>query len=241
MRIPRVRAALLRSGIVAASGERRGFGAVRLAGIRARAGLGGIAPSRIEPPRTASFPSAQRLRELETPRTTSRVQGLSHGFGFRRPARRGAVGAWPLKARLVVSSLGSPAPQFLHLLKILNGAAASRTMSRRVSTQELVSPSVLARLSVTGIQWPGTAQIGRRGPCQGPAPAVREWAPFWNVSELAGFPNPRRSLAAFGRCLPKSCMVALPLAPVRANGAAHHVARAPFAPQNSPFGYKEYQ
>jgi hypothetical protein len=36
------------------------------------------------------------------------------------------------------------------------------------------------------------------------------------------------------------CVVALPLAPVRSNGA-HHVALAPFAPQNSPFGYKEYQ
>ena len=36
------------------------------------------------------------------------------------------------------------------------------------------------------------------------------------------------------------CVVALPLAPVRSNGAPH-VALAPFAPQNSPSGYKEYQ
>jgi hypothetical protein len=35
-------------------------------------------------------------------------------------------------------------------------------------------------------------------------------------------------------------VVAVPLAPVRANGA-HHIAQAPFNPQNSPFGYKEYQ
>jgi hypothetical protein len=236
-----VRAALLRNGIVAAGGEHRGFGAVRLAGIRARAGLGGIAPSRIEPPGAACFRSAQRPRELETHRATNRVQGLSHGFGFRRPARPGAVGAWPLKARVVVASLGSPARQFLHLLKTLNSPAASRAMSRLVSTRGLVSPSLSARLSATGIQWPGTARIGRHGPCQGQAPAVREWAPFWNVSEIAGFPHPRRSLAAFERGMPTPCVVALPLAPVRANGAAHHVALAPFAPQNSPFGYKEYQ
>jgi hypothetical protein len=37
-----------------------------------------------------------------------------------------------------------------------------------------------------------------------------------------------------------SCVVAVPLAPVRSNGAPH-VALAPFAPQYSPFGYKEYQ
>ena len=80
-----------------------------------------------------------------------------------------------------------------------------------------------------------------RSPWQGHAPARREWGPLWNVSELAGFPEPRRSLAAFERGMPTPCVVALPLAPVRANGAAHHVALAPFAPQNSLFGYKEYQ
>jgi hypothetical protein len=40
--------------------------------------------------------------------------------------------------------------------------------------------------------------------------------------------------------MPASCLVAVPLAPVRANGAPH-VALAPFAPQNSSFGYKEYE
>ena len=51
------------------------------------------------------------------------------------------------------------------------------------------------------------------------APAVREWGPLWNVSELAGFPDPRRSLTAPERGMPTPCVVALPLAPVRANGA----------------------
>jgi hypothetical protein len=41
--------------------------------------------------------------------------------------------------------------------------------------------------------------------------------------------------------MPTPCVVAVPLAPVRANGSAHHVALAPFTPQNSPFGYKEYE
>jgi hypothetical protein len=40
--------------------------------------------------------------------------------------------------------------------------------------------------------------------------------------------------------MPTPCLVALPLAPVRANGAPH-VATAPFAPLNSPFDFKEYQ
>ena len=79
-----------------------------------------------------------------------------------------------------------------------------------------------------------------RGPCRGLAPAVREWGPLWNVSGLAGFPNLRRSLAAPERGISTPCLVALPLAPVRANGAPH-VALAPFAPQNSLFGYKEYR
>jgi len=105
----------------------------------------------------------------------------------------------------------------------------------------LVCPSLLARLNATGIQWPGAARIGRRDPSNGHAPGAREWGPLWNVSEFTGFPNPRRSIAAPERGMPTPCVVALPLAPVRANGAAHHVALAPFAPQNSPFGYKEYQ
>jgi hypothetical protein len=166
---------------------------------------------------------------------------LSRSFGFRPQARQGAFGAWPLKAHVVVASLAAPALQFPYLRKTLNGTPASRTMSRRMSPQGLGCPSLSARVSATGIQWPGTARIERRSPCDGPAPAVREWGPLWNVSELAGFPHPRRSLSAPERGMGTLCVVALPLTPVRANGAAHHVALAPFAPQNSPFGYKEYQ
>jgi hypothetical protein len=236
-----VRAALVRNRIVGTGSDHRGFGAYRRAGIPAHGGLGGIAPSRIEPPGSACFLNAQRPRRLEMPQGTNRVRGLSRGFGFRRQARQGAVGAWPLKARVVVASLAWPKLQFQYLRKTLNRTSASRTMSRRISTQGLGCPSSLAHVSATGIQWPGTARIGRRSPCHGYAPTVRECGLLWNVSELAGFPNPRRSLAAPERGMPTPCVVALPLAPVRANGAAHHVALAPFAPQNSPFGYKEYQ
>jgi hypothetical protein len=241
VRIPRVRAALLPDRTAGTGGKHRGFAAYRHAGIRPHTGLDGIAPSRIEPPGVACFLNAQRPRGLETPQGADRVRGLSHGFGFRRQARRGPVGAWPLKARVAVASLASPALQFPYLRETLNGPAAFRIMSRRISARGLVCPSFLARVNATGIQWPGAARIGRRSPGNGHAPAVRQWGPLWNVSELAGFPNPRRSLAAPERGMPTPCMVALPLAPVRANGAAHHVALAPFAPQNSPFGYKEYQ
>jgi hypothetical protein len=241
VRIPRVRSALLRERMAGTGGEHRGFGAFRHTGIRAHAGFGGIAPSRIVPPGAACFLNAQRPRKLETPPGTNRMRGLSHGFGFRRPARRGADGAWPLKARMVVAALASPAQQFQYLRKVLNDPAASRAMTRRISTRGLVCPSLLARLNATGIQWPGAARIGRRDPSNGHAPGAREWGPLWNVSEFTGFPNPRRSIAAPERGMPTPCVVALPLAPVRANGAAHHVALAPFAPQNSPFGYKEYQ
>jgi hypothetical protein len=240
VRIPRVRSTLLRDRIAGAGGEHRSFGAFRHAGIRAHAGFGGIAPSRIEPPSAAWFPTTERPRGLEAPQRTGRVGG-ARGFGFRRPARRGAVCAWPLKARVAVASLASPARQFVYLRKSLDGPAASRAMSRRIWTEGLVGPSFLARVSVAGIQGPGAARMGMRRPCQGRAPAVREWGSLWNVSELAGFPHPRRSLAGPERGMPTPCVVALPLAPVRANGAAHHVALAPFAPQNSPFGYKEYQ
>jgi hypothetical protein len=95
-------------------------------------------------------------------------------------------------------------------------------------------------VSIAGIKWPGAVRIGRCRPCLGSAPAVREWGPLWNVSGPAGFPHPRRSLAAPERGMATPCVVALPLAPVRSNGAPH-VALAPFAPQYSPFGYKEYQ
>ena len=241
VRIPRVRAALLRNRLVGTGSEHRGFGAYRRAGIPAHAGFGGMAPSRIEPPGAACFRNAQRPRRLETPQGTNRVRGLSRSFGFRPQAHRDAIGAWPLKARVVVASLTAPALQFPLLRKTLNGTPASRTMSQRISTQGLGCPSLSARVGATGIQWPGTVQTGRHNPCHGPAPAVREWGPFWNVSELAGFAHPRRSLGAPERGMGTPCVVALPLTPVRANGAAPHVALAPFAPQNSPFGYKEYQ
>jgi hypothetical protein len=241
VRIPRVRAALLRNRMAGTGGERRGFGAYRRALMRAEAGLGGIAPSRIEPPGAACFLDTQRPLQLETPRSTGAVRGLSHGFGFRRPARRRAVCAWPRKARMAVASLASPARQLPYRQAALNSPAASRAMSRRISTQGWAYPSFLAGGNATGIQWPGAAPAGMRRPGQGSAPARREWGPLWNVSQLAGFPDPRRSLAAPERGRPTPCMVALPLAPVRANGAARHVALAPFAPQNSLFGYKEYQ
>ena len=90
------------------------------------------------------------------------------------------------------------------------------------------------------MEWSRAARIGRRRPYNRPAPAVRECGPVWDVSGLAGFPTPKRCLAAPERGMPAPCVVALPLAPVRSNGAPH-VALAPFAPQNSPFGYKEHQ
>jgi hypothetical protein len=240
VRIPRVRTALLRNCVLGTGGEHRGFGAFRHAGMRAQAGFGGIAPSRVEPPGAACFLTARRPRGLEAPQRTGRVRGMSRGFGFRRPERRGAVCAWPLKARAAVASLASPARQFLYPRRTLNSPAAARAMSRRISTRGLACPSFLARVSVAGIKWPGAVRIGMRSSGNGHAPAVREWGPFWNLAELSSFPNPRRSLTAPERGMPSPCVVALPLAPVRANGA-HHVALAPFAPQNSPFGYKEYQ
>ena len=241
VRIPRVRAALLRRRTLGTSSQQRGFGPFRHTGIHANAGFDGIARSRIEAPGAACFLNSRRPRNLETPRTNGATRGLSRGFGFRGPAHRGAVCAWPLKARVAAAPLGSPARQFLYLRKTRNGPAASRAMSLRISTQGCVYPSFLARANATGIGWPGAARVGMRRPCPGRAPVVRESGPLWNVSELAGFPDRRRSVTAPDRGMPAPCVVALPLAPVRANGAAHHVALAPFAPQNSQFGYKEYQ
>ena len=239
VRIPRARAALLPDRIRGNGGEDRGFGALRLTGTPAHAGLGGMAPSRMEPPGAACFLNTQRPRGIKAPQRTGRVQGLSRSFGFRRPARRSAVCAPPLKAR-VAAALASPARQIPCVQKTLNRPAAPRAMSLRISTRELVCPSFLARANATGIQWPAAARMGRRSPFYGHAPAVRAWGPLWNVSGLPGWSSPRRSLAAFERAMPTSCVVAVPLAPVRANGA-HHVAAAPFNPQNSAFGYKEYQ
>jgi len=234
-----VRSALLRNRIAGSGSQQRGFGPFRHAGMRAHAGFGGIAPSRIEPPGAACFRNARHSRGLETPRRGS-SPGLSRGFGFRRPARRGSVCIWPLKARMAVAPLVSAAQQFRHVQKTLNCPAAPRAMSRRMATRELVCPPLLARLNPAGIQWPGAARMGRRSPYNGHAPALREWGPLWNVSGLAGFSNARRSLGALDWGMPTPCAVAVPLAPVRSN-CAHHVALAPFNPQNSPFGYKEYQ
>jgi hypothetical protein len=239
-RIPRARAALLRDRILRPGGEHRGFGAVRHAGIRGQAGLDGIAPSRIELPGAACFLNTHSPREIEAPQKTGKAQGLSRGFGFRRPARRGAVSARPLKARAALAGLAMPARQFLYVRKTLHGPATPRAISRGISTYKLVFPSIMARVNATGIQGPSAARIGKRRPCHGTVPAVREWGPQWNISGLAGFPHPRRLAAAPERGMPTPCLVALPLAPVRANGAPH-VTLAPFAPQNSPFGYKEYQ
>ncbi|MGA9626864.1 MAG: hypothetical protein WBQ65_20490, partial [Bryobacteraceae bacterium] len=122
-----------------------------------------------------------------------------------------------------------------------NRPAAPRAMGWRISTRELACPSLLARVNPTGIKWPGAVRIGRRSSHNGHALAVREWGPLWNLSGLAGLANPRHSLAALvERGMPTPCVVAVPLTPVRANGA-RHIALAPFNPQNSPFGYKEYQ
>lgn len=240
VRIPRARAALLHDRILGTGGEHRGFGALRHGAIRAHAGFGGMAPFRIEPPGAACFLKMRPPRRIKAARRTSAAQGLSRGFGFRRPARRDAVSVWPLKARVAVTLLVSPARRFLYVRKTLNVGAAPRAMGRRISVRELVRPSFLTRANATGIKWPAAARTGRRIPCNGHAPAVREWGPLWNVSGPAGFSSPRRSLSPFHWGVPTPCAVALPLAPVRANGA-HHVAAAPFNPQNSPFGYKEYQ
>jgi hypothetical protein len=240
VRIQQSRAKRLGDRILGSGGEHRGFGALWHAGIGAHVGFGGMSPSRIEPPGAACFRNDRRRREIQAPGRTGSVQGLSRGFGFRRPARRGSVCVWPLKAHVAVPPLVSPARQFLNVPKQLNCPAAPLAMSRRIATRELACPSFLARVNPTGIQWPGAARIGRRSPRNGHAPARREWGSLWNVSGLAGFSKPRRSLAAFERGTPTPCVVAVPLAPVRFNGA-HHVALAPFNPQNSPFGYKEYQ
>jgi hypothetical protein len=236
VRIPRARAALLRNRMLGTGGECRAFGGFRHVVIRAHAGLGGMTPFRIELPGAACFRITRRPRGIQAPPRAGRVQTLSRGFGFRRPARRAAVCVRPLKAR-AMTSLASSARRFLHIRRRPNRPAAPRAMSRRISPRGLVCPRVWARASVAGIQWLGPLRIG---PSNGRAPAVRQWGPLWRVSGLAGFPNPRRSLSAPERGMPTPCVVAVPLAPVRANGAPH-VALAPFAPQNSPFGYKEYQ
>jgi hypothetical protein len=242
VRIPRVRAALLRNRMVGTGGEHRGFGAYRRAGMRARGRVGRHRPL---PDRTAgrsllpgySAP-ADSWRRLKAP---AAVRGLSRGFGFRRPARRGAVCAWPLKARVAVASLASPARQFRTCAKTLNGPAASRAMSRRISTQGWACPSFPARVSATGIQWPGAVRIGMRRPCHGPHAGCPRVGPLLErlgtcrLSRSAALPG--RARAGHGHALRGG--PAARAGPRQWRGP--HVALAPFAPQNSPFGYKEYQ
>ena len=241
VRIPRAQAALLRDRILGADSEHRGFGALRHAAIPEHAGLGGIAPSRIKPPSAACFLYDRRPRKIKAPPRNGSLQGLCRGFGFRRPARRRAICVWPMKPRVAMVPRLSPTRQIPGVRNTLNRPAAPRAMGRIISTREIVCPSFLARVNPTGIKWPGAARIGRRSFHNGHALAVREWGPLWNLSGLAGLVNPRNSVAALvERGTPPPCVVAVPLTPVRANGA-HHIALAPFNPQNSPFGYKEYQ
>ena len=242
MRIPRAQARQLDDRILGTRGEHRDFGALRHAGIRAHVGLDGMAPSRIELPGAACFLDAWRPRRIEAPLRTSRAPRLPRSFGSRRLAPRTAVCVRPLKTRAAAAALASPARPIPSVRKALNRPAARRAMSRRISTRELVCPSFRARVNATGLKWPAAARIGRRRPFNGHALALREWGPLWNVSGLPGLFSPRRSLGALlvERGTPTPRVVALPLAPVRFNGA-HHVAVAPFNPQNSPFGYKEYQ
>ncbi len=241
VRIPRARAAPFRDRILGADSEHRGFGALRHAAIREHAGLGGIAPSRIKPPSADCFLYNRRPRKIQAPPKNGGVQGLCRGFGFRRPGRRRAICVWPMKPRVAMAPRLSPARQIPCLRNTWNRPAAPRAMGWRISTRELACPSLLARVNPTGIKWPGAVRIGRRSSHNGHALAVREWGPLWNLSGLAGLANPRHSLAALvERGMSTPGVVAVPLTPVRANGA-HHIALAPFNPQNSPFGYKEYQ
>jgi hypothetical protein len=240
VRIPRARAALLRDRIVGSASEHRGFGALRHASIREHVGLGAIPPSRIEPPSAECFLYNRRPRRIKTPPRNASVQGLSRGFGFRRPARRRAVSVWPMRPRVAVVPRLSPARQMPFAGNKLNHPAAPRFMSRRISTRELECPSFVAPVNPTEIKWPGAVRIGKRS-FNGHTLAVRDWGSLWNLSGLAGIVNPRCSNAALvERGMETPRVVAVPLAPVRANGA-HHIAQAPFNPQNSPFGYKEYQ
>ena len=240
-RIPRARAALLPKRALGTGGEHRGFGALRHTGRREHAGLGGMAPSRIEPPGAACFPNARRPRGIKTPQKTGGARGLSRGYGFRRPARRGAVSPASPAHRAISLRISASGLRPLSNVRGSDVRSEPRTLESGWRRLRLVCPSFAARVNPTGIKWPGAARIGRRSPFNGHAPAVRERGPIWNVAGPAGFSGPRRSLTALERGMPTPCVVPVPLAPVRANGSAHHVALAPFTPQNSPFGYKEYE
>ena len=238
--IPRAGAAQLILRIIGAGDDGRGFGALRHANIRAHVGLDGMTPFQIELPGSDCFLNTQRPRGVKVPARVGRVQGLARGFGTRRPARRGALRARPLRAGVVVAKLSAPAPQIQYERRTFNRLAVPRAIGRRVATHKLVFPSLVARVYATGLKWASLPRIGNRKPFNGHAPAIRQWGPLWSVSRPTNFPNPRRSVPTPELTIPTSSLVALPLAPVRANGAPH-VAVAPFAPQNSPFGYKEYQ
>jgi hypothetical protein len=240
VRIPRARAGLVIRRILEGGSVCREFGARRHAGIRPHVGFGGKALFRMELPGTACFLSIQLARAVKVPPRIGKVQGLSRGFGSRRPARRGVLRARPLGAGVAVASLAAPAPQILYARKTFNRLAMSRAIGRRISIHKLVYPSFVARVNATGIKWSSVARMERRKPFNGHMPAIRQWGPLWSVSKPVNFSNPRRSLPVPQGTMPTPRLVTLPLKPFRANGAPH-VALAPFAPQNSPFGYKEYQ
>jgi hypothetical protein len=238
-RIPRARAALLTIEVVGGGGEWRGFGTLPHVGTREHIGIDGMAPFRIEVPGADCFVSTRNPRGIRVPPRIGRVQGLTRGFGSRRPARRGALRARPLRAAIAVAKLEVPDHHIQYVRRTFNRMAVPRAIGRRVSTHGLVYPSLVARVNATGIKWSSTVRMGRRRPFNGHMPAIRQWGPLWTVSGPVLF-NPRRTISLPAHTMPTSLLVALPLAPVRANGAPH-VAQAPFSPQNSPFGYKEYQ
>jgi hypothetical protein len=237
VRIPRARAAPLRDHALGAGGNHRAFSALRHAEIRAHFGSGAAAPPRIEPPSTAGFLKAQSPRRLKAPERTGHVQAISRVFGFRPPALRGALWARPLKARVALAAL---ARQFVSTRNALNLTAIPRAIGRGISTRGLLRLPSPVPVKAIGIRWPGAVRIERRSPYNGHAPATREWGSLWDTSGLAGFPNPRTSLSASQCGRLTSRPLTIPLAPARADGAPR-VALAPFAPPDSPFGYKEFQ
>jgi len=240
-RIPRARAALLPKRAFGTGGEHRGFGALRHTGWGEHAGLSGRAPSRIEPPGTACFPTTWRPRGIKAPQKNGGARGLSRGFGFRRPARRRAVSPASPTHRAMSLRISASGLRPLSNVRGSDVRSEPRTVESGWCRLRLVCPPLKAPVNPAGIKWPDAARMGRRRPFNGHAPAVRERGPIWNVAGPAGFSGKRRSLAALARGMPTPCVVAVPIAPVRANGSAHHVAQAPFTPQNSPFGYKEYE
>jgi hypothetical protein len=246
LRMPLARAARLPRRVLGSGGKQRDFGALRHAAMRANAGSGGMAPSRVEPPGAACFGKSRRPRGIAASPRTSGVRELSRGFGSRRLARRTPLPPASPAPRSVglhtsARALGPVARQPLSNVRDSNARLEPRMLASVGRRSGLVYPSFVAPVNPTAIRWPGASRIRKWIPCHGNASAVREWGPLWNVSGRTGFSAPRRSLAAIERAMSTSCAVALPLAPVRANGAHRHVALAPFAPQNSPFGYKEYQ